>query len=137
MNPFPVPVRRDASSAEFFDFAARGILLLLRCAACSAVRGPQTRFCPECGAEEHAAVAAAGTGRLVTWCVVHRSPVPGLETPYTAAVVECDEGPWIFVRLLDTDGTSLHVGAQVDLVTASTGVDGESVVAARVTTRQP
>jgi uncharacterized OB-fold protein len=143
MNPFPVPVRRTPGSAEFFDFAARGALLLRQCPSCSVVRGPQERFCPSCHAEESVALAALGTGRLVSWCVVHRSPVPGLEVPYTAAIVECDEGPWVLLRLLGGESATLRVGAAIELVTAVTGEEevgeedgggglGESIVAARI-----
>jgi uncharacterized protein len=143
MNSFPVPVRRTPDSAEFFDFAARGDLLLRRCTACSTVRGPQERFCPSCHGEEDEAIAARGTGHLVSWCVVHRSPVPGLEVPYTAAIVECDEGPWMLLRLLDPERVPPRAGAPVELVTVVTGEEeigeedggggvGESIVAARL-----
>jgi hypothetical protein len=132
VNPFPVPVRRTDDSAQFFDMAARGDVMIRRCLNCGALRAAQNAVCVVCHCLEWEPVAADKTGAvLVTWTVVHRSPVPGLAAPYTAAIVECAEGPWMFVRLLDTGGFDLHAGMPVELVTARTGEDGESIVAAR------
>jgi uncharacterized OB-fold protein len=131
MTPFPTPVRRTEDSAEFFDMAAQGKLMLRRCLACGAYRAPQDAVCPACHHSAWEPVAADGAATLVTWTVVHRSPVPGLDGPYVAAMVESREGPWILVRLLDSDGSDLHVGTELELVTAVSGDDGEWVVAAR------
>jgi uncharacterized OB-fold protein len=130
MNPFPVAVGRTDDSAEFFDMAARGAVMLRRCLVCAAFRGPQEVVCGSCHHTDWEPVVAEGAASLVSWTVVHRSPVPGLEAPYTAALVECREGPWMFVRLLDSDGCDLHAGMAVELITAATGEDGESIVAA-------
>lgn len=130
MNPFPVAVRRTDDSAVFFDMAAEGAVMLRRCLVCGVVRGPQELVCGACHHTDWEPVAAQGTASLVTWTAVHRSPVPGLDAPYTVALVECPEGPWMFVRLLDSDGRDLHEGMTVHFVTARTGEDGESIVAA-------
>ena len=131
MTPFPTPVRRTEDSAEFFDMAAQGALMLRRCLACAAYRAPQDAVCPACHHSAWEPVAADGAASLVSWTVVHRSPVPGLDAPYVAAMVECREGPWVLVRLVDSDGDDLHVGMDLEFVTAMSGDDGESVVAAR------
>jgi len=129
---FPIAVRRTAESSEFFDMAARGMLMIRRCLECSAYRAPQVTCCPRCYGEASEPVPADGAASLVSWTVVHRSPVPGLDAPYVAALVECREGPWVFVRLLGTDGSELSAGMALELVTVVTGEDGETLVAARV-----
>ncbi|NMO00052.1 hypothetical protein HH308_02355 [Gordonia sp. TBRC 11910] len=129
----PVPkLDRTADSADFFDFAARGELLLRRCHTCGAIRGPQAALCSVCHSAAHDAIAAAGTGTLVSWSLVHRSPVPFIPAPYLAAIVELDEGPWVLTRLLTTTHRdSLHVGDPI-VITVIDGVDGgENVVLAR------
>lgn len=126
----PAPrVVRTADSADFFDAADRGVLLLRRCDVCGLVRGPQEAWCSECHAEEHTQVEAAGGGTLVSWAVVHRAPLPGLPTPYVAALVEVDEGPWLLVRLR-TDEESLRAGTPVRLE-VSRVPDSEALVVAR------
>jgi uncharacterized protein len=132
MTAFPTPVRRTDESADFFDMAARGQLMIRRCRACSAYRAPQVSVCIECFSDTSDPVPASGTAGLVSWTVVHRSPVPGLDVPYIAALVECEEGPWIFVRLINDTGNALHAGMPVELFTAQSGDEGEWVVAARV-----
>ncbi|GAB2642491.1 hypothetical protein GCM10027270_33560 [Nocardioides ginkgobilobae] len=114
MTPPAEGVERTEDSADFFDYADRGVLLLRRCDACGEVRGPQEAWCVSCRAEEHTVVEAGGGGSLVSWAVVHRAPLPWLETPYVAAVVEVDEGPWLLVRLA-TSGDPLEVGTRLHL----------------------
>jgi uncharacterized OB-fold protein len=129
--PFPVPVRRTEESAEFFDMAAKGQLMLRRCLQCSAFRAPADSVCTVCYSVESEPVPAQGAGILVSWTVVHRSPVPGLDAPYIAALVECAEGPWVFVRLIADSDEELSAGMDLEFFTAASGDDGESVVAAR------
>ncbi|HUR72778.1 MAG TPA: OB-fold domain-containing protein [Sporichthya sp.] len=126
MTSFPA-VARDAGSADFFDAAARGELLVQRCRACGTVLPPEARTCPSCGSGELGATGVSGLGRLVTWAVVTQAPIPVLAgaVPYVTAVVELDEGPWLIVRLIDADTRSaeLSVGnrVRVDFVRSGAG----------------
>jgi uncharacterized OB-fold protein len=129
-------VTRTSDSADFFDLAREGRLLLRRCADCATIRGPQESFCPRCHAAEHEILPAAGSGTLVSWAVVHRSPVPDLEpdAPYVAAIVEVAEGPWVLVRLTSPEIDGLRAGRSVRIVVApTTHEDGEPLVHATVT----
>lgn len=132
MNPFPIAVRRTDESAQFFAMAAEGAVMLRRCEACGACRAPQNAVCVACHSLDWEPVAAAGSASLVSWTVVHRSPVPGLPAPYVAAIVECAEGPWLFVRLLGTEDAELFEDMPVQLITVATGDDGETIVAAQL-----
>jgi uncharacterized OB-fold protein len=127
-----VPVlRRTADSADFFDAAHEGKLLLCRCLACGTHRGPQEAVCPACFAAEHSAVAASGRATLVSWCVVHRPPLPVLEAPYVAGLVEVEEGPWLFTRVLTVRDEPLHAGDELEIFVASGADGGEPVVMSR------
>lgn len=121
---FPVVVR-DAGSEGFFDAAARGELLVQRCAACATVLAPEARTCLSCGSVELEPTVASGRGRLVTWVVVAQAPISALKgaVPYVSAVVELDEGPWLMVRLIDADPASLAVDdrVRVDFVRSGAG----------------
>ena len=124
-------VRRTADSADFFDAARHGRLLLRRCSGCDAVRGPQEPVCPACYAVEHTAVSASGRATLVSWSRVHRSPVPGAPAPYTAGLVEVAEGPWLLTRVLTAADETLVAGQPLTVVVAPGAADGEPIVLAR------
>ena len=62
--------------------------------------------CPQCGSDDGAVIAAAGTGRVHTWTTCHVAFEPELqdEVPYTVVVVELDEGARVPGRLVgDTE----------------------------------
>jgi len=130
-------VLRTTDSADFFDYARLGKLLLRRCDSCGAVRGPQERFCPQCHAAAHTKTHAQGSASLVSWAVVHRSPLPALEeqTPYTAGIVELTEGPWLLVRVLTAPGEALRAGMELEIWIAVAG-DGEGEPLGLAQTRQ-
>lgn len=118
-------VGRDAGSEAFFDAAARGELLVQKCAACATVLAPEARTCVSCGGAELGPAVVSGWGRLVTWVVVTQAPIPVLAgaVPYVTAVVELDEGPWLMVRLIDADPAELAVDdrVRVDFVRSGGG----------------
>jgi len=121
---FPV-VMRDGAGADFFDAAARGELLVRRCANCSTVSAPEVRTCPSCGCVELEPAVVSGLGRLITWAVITQAPIPILAgaVPYVSAVVELDEGAWLVVRLIDSDPALLAAGdrVRVDFVRSGAG----------------
>lgn len=122
MSNYPL-VQRDDSSAAFFDAAERG-QLQLGCSKSGAVFAPQVARDPEDPSAELRPVTAAGSGTVISWAVVHRSPHPALTdaVPYISAVVELTEGPWLVVRLLG-DPEHLHVGAAVQVRFVRTGLE--------------
>jgi uncharacterized OB-fold protein len=120
-------VERDEASEPFFAAAARGELLVRRCPRDGTMLGPQARTCPDCGCAELEWAAASGRGTLISWAVVHQVPVPALAAavPYLTAVVELAEGPWLMVRLVDTDERGLRAGLPVAARFMPSGGDGE------------
>jgi len=132
-EPLVPHVSRTPGSADFFDAAAAGKLLLRKCNNCSAFRGPQDAICPQCHTSAHATEYASGEATLVSWAVVHRSPLPELQasTPYVAGIVEVAEGPWLVVRVLTAPDETVHAGTALEIWVAP-GVDGgESLPMAR------
>lgn len=125
----PVPVvRRTADSADFFDAAAAGRLLLRRCTSCGTFRGPQEPLCPACFMADHERALASGQATLVSWCVVHRSPLPSLAAPYVAGLVEVEEGPWLLTRVLTAPEEELAIGSQIEIFVVPGPDEGEALV---------
>jgi uncharacterized OB-fold protein len=99
------PVGRNEATAEFFDFAARGELMVLRCAD-GHHSGPRAQRCEVCGSGGLEPVAASGRAKLVSWAVAHRRD----GATSTPAIVELEEGPWWWTALVDGDAAALAEG---------------------------
>ncbi|MGW6961597.1 Zn-ribbon domain-containing OB-fold protein [Streptomyces chartreusis] len=96
------PVARDSASAEFLDGTRRGVFLLRRHSGTGEYFDPSTVPAPSEEADLEYAPAAGG-GRVVSWAVLH-SRREGNETVRTViGIVELDEGPWWWSRLVDMD----------------------------------
>jgi uncharacterized OB-fold protein len=113
------PIARDDESAEFFEAAANNVLLVQHCGQCGHRQyplpfAPSVGRCRACGSTAVTWQAASGSGRLVSWAHLHGRP--GKDTSpapvTTVAIVELDEGPWVFTQLHADPGT-LHAGDPV------------------------
>jgi uncharacterized protein len=113
----------DPLSAPFWDAAAKGRLVIQRCASCGALRWPPLVGCPECRGRDTTWDEVDPQGTIWSFVVYHRAFAAELrnEIPYTVAMVELDDGPYLVGRLVD-GGTPPAVG---DRVTAEfTEIDG-------------
>lgn len=99
-----VDLIRDDDSIEFFDGTARGVLVIKQCDACGHDNRPDAMACSKCHGTDLSWKDASGRGSLVSWIVVHgdEASVVGL--------VELEEGPWLYGRLVDVDTEALSVG---------------------------
>jgi hypothetical protein len=100
---------RDEHSAEFFDAAARGILLLRWSKECGGYLHPAAVVCPCAPLSRLEWRESSGLGEIVTWTVIpERAGERGARPPTVAAYVELVEGPWIPVRVLGVDPAALR-----------------------------
>lgn len=131
MSMYIPAVRRTGESADFFDMAAEGRLLLRQCAKCRTFRGPQEPVCPACFEMDHEVQPASGRATLLSWSVVYRSPVKGLESPYVAGLVEVEEGPWVLTRVCLAPGAGPSMGMALEIFGARGDDDGEVIILTR------
>ena len=115
-----LPLQRDIWSAPFFDAAARGQLVILQCDNCGQLSSPQARYCAFCSSAELEWVPSSGRGEIVTWTVPHRRESGTTEPAYVVAIVQLEEGPWIYVH--GSPETALRAGQPVSITFAP--VDG-------------
>ena len=106
-------VARDDASAQFFDAARDGTLVIRHCPTCGRLFPPAQRECPDGDALEWQPVSGVAT--LVTWAVDEgSSTAPELaDAPGTGEVigmVELAEGPWLHTALPGVDAASLQAG---------------------------
>ena len=118
-KPGPLP---DALTRPYWDAAAEGRLLVQRCEACGEHQWYPRAHCIACGAGEPAWVEAAGTGRLHTFSVLHKTPNPefAADLPYVLAIIELDEGVRVSANVVDGD----HAVLACDLPVRVVFVDG-------------
>src|ERR1700722_21009443 len=84
-------VQRDQATAEFFDGTARGEFVLVQDTRTGEVLGPQ--FVPAVDPERYVRVAAAGTGTVVSWVVVHERAAEGGNNRPRRGAVRVARGP--------------------------------------------
>ncbi|WP_083881097.1 Zn-ribbon domain-containing OB-fold protein [Nocardia araoensis] len=83
------------------ELCADDMLMIYRCVRCAKLLAPITSGCSSCGSDELESVPSSGAGSVVSWRVVDRAPTDrrGGLVPLTIAIVELDEGPWVYTCL--------------------------------------
>lgn len=87
--------------AEFFKILKEeGKLLGLKCRDCGTITCPPKNTCNQCGGRKLEKVLLSGRGTIRSYTVTYIAPMGyEKEAPYTVALVELEEGPWIVGRL--------------------------------------
>lgn len=121
--PVPTP---DEASQPYFDGAAAGRLMLMRCLSCGAHRYPSRECCDACWSTETEWVEASGRATLHSWVIFHQVYHPGFASrvPYNVALVELAEGPRITTNIVGVENDALRAGMplQVTFETVAEGV---------------
>ncbi len=87
-------------SAEWFAAAEQGRFLVQVCSSCGHRQHYPRSICTACGGTSLEFIESSGSGVVISWTTVHRSPDPEQFTPpYTLAVVELAEGVRCLARL--------------------------------------
>lgn len=127
MTGRPLPDVENPLFADVWAGAARGELVLPRCAACRTWAWPHRETCVGCGGEEFEPGVLPPRGRLYSWTQVARQTVRGIPAPYTVVLVDLDGAPG--VRMLGTlvgDAAELRDGLPLHAV--FTPVDGVHLI---------
>lgn len=95
-RPLPQPT---PETRHYWEGTKAGELRLQKCAACSNTYFPPRPFCPKCASRDVAVVKASGKAKLHSY-VIHARPSPGLDAPYSIAVVELAEGPRMMTNVV-------------------------------------
>ncbi len=112
--PFPAP-EPDEASRPFFDGAAQGRLMLMRCQACGTWRLPARRHCDQCLSDEYTWEAASRRGTVRTFGIMHQRYHPAFQVPYNVTIVELAEGPRLPTNLIDVSNDEIRVGMSVEV----------------------
>lgn len=115
---YPQPVV-DADNRPFLDGWAEGRLMLQTCVGCGRVFFYPRPLCPHCWSNELIWFAAAGTGSVISFTLIHRPNHPSFldEVPIILAEVRLAEQVPILARIVETEADTMCVGLAVELLT--------------------
>jgi len=102
--------------AEYREGLLNKRLLLPRCENCGQLQFPPKVTCAHCHAVNRwEMVEMSGRGQVWSSVVFHKRYLPdGPQTPYDVTVIELDEGPRVFGKILG--GGEIVIGAPVEAV---------------------
>lgn len=119
-------IERDELTAAFLDGTKLGQFLLVKDTHTGEFLPPQFDVTIE--PARYVRVAAAGTGTIVSWSVVHRRGRDGSADRLPVGIVELDEGPWWWTSFPAADADADLFGRRVRVAFESLG-DGEKAEA--------
>ena len=90
MRAFIAP-ELSAESEAFWRGCGEGRLMIARCRACGLYLHPPRPACRRCRSMDIGSEQVSGRGRVHSVTVVHHAFVPGIEVPYSVAIVELEE----------------------------------------------
>src|ERR1700759_1032046 len=102
----------EDETREDWTAATDGRLLISRCGSCGGVPQYPRGRCPPCWSEDVTAVEASGRATLYTYSTVYVNDLPPFKDrlPYTAAVVDLEEGPRVMTTIPGADPAQLRIG---------------------------
>ena len=114
--PLPEP-QPNADSMEYWMHARQGRLALRDCLQCGAKHYPPRGLCPACWSDRLQWVEASGLGRVYTFTVMHRAPMPAFvqRVPYVVALVDLLEGPRMMANIVGEDAREVRIGEAVQV----------------------
>jgi len=77
-----------------------------------------TEICGKCGSQEWTWEPMTGKGKIYTYTVVHRGPIPAYQAdaPYVIAHVEMDDGVRMISNLINCDPKTVCIGMPVEVI---------------------
>jgi uncharacterized protein len=95
-RPLPQPT---PETQHYWDGTKAGEIRLQKCDGCKHTYFPPRPFCPKCASRSVTVFKASGKGKLFSY-VIPAKPAPGLDAPYSIAVVELAEGPRLMTNIV-------------------------------------
>lgn len=81
----------NAENTAFWQGGKHGELLIYHCTPCNRFFHPPAPVCPHCTSFDVAPRAVSGKAKVLSYTINHQKWIPGLEVPYTIAIVELAE----------------------------------------------
>jgi hypothetical protein len=109
--------RLSGLTGEFYGWLRRHELRFQRCTACGRYRHVPSELCPQCASDAWEWAPSSGRGTIFTWSTTYRALHPAfVDTPFTQAVVELEEGPRVISSVEGVGEDDLKIGMAVEVV---------------------
>jgi uncharacterized OB-fold protein len=107
----------EPGAQPFWEALCRHELIYQCCRACKNSFAPYQPVCPACWSEDVLPQQSTGLGKVYTFSVVHRAPMPSFrpDLPYAVAIVELDEKFFVTTNIVDCPIDALHIGMRVEV----------------------
>jgi uncharacterized OB-fold protein len=89
--------------------------LFQRCADCDGITHTPAVMCAHCVSRNLTWERSAGTGAVYSWTTVWRPQTPAFTIPYTAVIVDVDEGWQMLSNLIGCEHDAVDVGMRVEV----------------------
>src|SRR3979409_2255956 len=106
----------NPETQAFWKAAEEGKFMIGKCLACGAAHYYPRAICPFCFSDKTALQQASGNGKIYTYSVMRRAPIP-----YAIAYVTLSEGPTMMTNIVDCDLDKIRIGQSVRLVFKADG----------------
>jgi uncharacterized OB-fold protein len=88
------------NSGGDYSECAPSALMIRRCVGCTRLFAPPVSRCSSCRSDEFDRLPATGRGAIVCWRKLRRAANARAESVVsTIAIVELDEGPWVYTTI--------------------------------------
>ena len=107
----------NADSEPYWSAAQEGRLVLQRCVDCGHIDFMPRHICPACWSDNRKWIDASGIGRVHSFSIVHRAPLPEFrdDCPYVVALIDLIEGPRMMTNIVGEDALKVAIGDAVEI----------------------
>lgn len=96
---------------SFYKFVSKRKIMAAKCNKCGTLLLPPRPVCTKCLSTDFKWVELRGKGKLLSYTVIHVSPVQFESmAPYTVGIVELEDGPHLPGMIRDVEPEKIRVG---------------------------
>jgi len=96
---------------SFYKFVSERKLMAAKCSKCGTLLLPPRPVCTKCLSTDFKWVELKGEGKLLSYTVIHVSPVQFQSmVPYTVGIVKLEDGPHLPGMIRDVEPEKIRVG---------------------------
>jgi len=111
------PPTINADSAQYWEAARREKLVIRKCRACDALHFMPRAVCPSCWSHDLEWVEATGRGKIHSFTIIRRAPLPAFvdRVPYAVALIDLSEGPRMMANIVGENALNIRIGDEVEV----------------------